>query len=101
MQPPEEVDIMTTMHSPSAPQEPKLLDRVRHAMRAHHYSPRTDEAYVAWIKRYIFFHGKRHPAEMGAEEITRFPVRSNAPPARPGPLPSRGYPQNPWHGAPK
>lgn len=39
---------------------------------ARHYSPRTEEAYVAWIKRYIFFHGKRHPSEMGAEEVTRF-----------------------------
>mgnify|MGYP001604511541 CR=1 FL=1 len=63
---------MTTMNPPLAPQKPKLLDRVRLAVRAHHYSSRTEEAYVAWIKRYIFFHGKRHPAEMGAEEVTRF-----------------------------
>jgi integron integrase len=41
-------------------------------MRAHHYSPRTEDAYVGWIKRYIFFHEKRHPMEMGAEEVTRF-----------------------------
>jgi integron integrase len=54
------------------PQPPKLLDRVRLAIRARHYSARTEEAYVAWIKRYIFFHGKRHPAEMGADEVTRF-----------------------------
>jgi integron integrase len=54
------------------PQPPRLLDRVRLAIRARHYSPRTEEAYVAWIKRYIFFHGKRHPSEMGAEEVTRF-----------------------------
>ena len=72
MQPPEAGDVTTTMNPPLAPQKPKLLDRVRLAMRAHHYSPRTEEAYVAWIKRYIFFHGKRHPAEMGAEEVTRF-----------------------------
>ncbi len=45
---------MMTMISPSAPQRPKLLDRVRLAMRAHHYSPRTEEAYVAWIKRWVF-----------------------------------------------
>ena len=66
---------MTSMNYPTpplAPQKPKLLDRVRLAMRAHHYSPRTEEAYVAWIKRFIFFHGKRHPTEMGAEEVTRF-----------------------------
>ena len=52
--------------------KPKLLDRVRHAVRARHYSRRTEKAYVHWIKRYIFFHGKRHPAEMGAAEITAF-----------------------------
>jgi len=51
---------------------PRLLDRVRHAIRTRHYSRRTEKAYVGWIKRYIFFHGKRHPAEMGAGEVTRF-----------------------------
>ena len=52
---------MATMNSPSAPQQPKLLDRIRLAIRAHHYSRSTEDAYVAWIKRYIFIHGKRHP----------------------------------------
>src|SRR5260370_20725609 len=51
---------------------PRLLDRVRDAIRARHYSRRTEKAYVNWIKRYIFFHGKRHPAEMGAPEVTKF-----------------------------
>jgi hypothetical protein len=51
---------------------PRLLDRVRDAIHARHYSRRTEKTYVAWIKRYIFFHGKRHPAEMGAVEVTRF-----------------------------
>ena len=51
---------------------PRLLDRVRHAIRARHYSRRTEKAYVGWIKRYIFFHGKRHPAEMGAPEVSQF-----------------------------
>ena len=51
---------------------PRLLDRVRVALRTRHCSPRTEKAYVGWIRRYILFHGKRHPAEMGAEEITRF-----------------------------
>ena len=51
---------------------PRLLDRVRHAIRARHYSRRTEKAYVGWIKRYIFFHGKRHPADMGAAEVSRF-----------------------------
>ena len=57
---------------PADAPRPRLLDRVRAAIRARHYSRRTEEAYVAWIRRYIFFHGKRHPAEMGAPEITRF-----------------------------
>jgi len=51
---------------------PRLLDRVREAIRARHYSRRTEKAYVGWIKRYIFFHDKRHPAEMGGAEVTRF-----------------------------
>ena len=46
--------------------KPKLLDRVRHAVRARHYSRRTEKAYVDSIKRDIFFHGKRHPAEIGS-----------------------------------
>ncbi len=41
--------------------KPRLLDRVREAIRARHYSRRTEKAYVAWIRRYILFHGKRHP----------------------------------------
>jgi len=45
---------------------------VRAALRTRHCSLRTEKAYVGWIRRYIFFHGKRHPAEMGAPEITRF-----------------------------
>ena len=50
----------------------RLLDRVRDALRLRHYSRRTERAYVAWIRRYVLFHGKRHPAEMGAEEVSRF-----------------------------
>jgi integron integrase len=45
---------------------------VRESIRARHYSRRTEVAYVHWIRRYIFFHGKRHPAEMGASELTQF-----------------------------
>jgi integron integrase len=52
--------------------KPKLLDQVRHAIRARHYSLRTEEAYVGWIKRFVLFHGKRHPAGMGPPEITAF-----------------------------
>src|SRR6059036_1509171 len=58
--------------SPVQPRQPRLLDRVRSALRTRHYSRRTEEAYVAWIRRFIFFHGKRHPAEMGGAEITAF-----------------------------
>ena len=51
---------------------PRLLDRVRQAIRARHYSPRTEKAYVGWIRRFIVFHGKRHPDEMGVPEVTQF-----------------------------
>jgi hypothetical protein len=54
------------------PPKPRLLDRVRQAIAARHYSRRTEKAYVHWIKRYIFFHAKRHPLEMGAAEVTEF-----------------------------
>src|SRR5947209_5794290 len=57
---------------PADSPKPRLLDRVRAALRARHYSWRTEEAYVAWIRRYIFFHDKRHPADRGAAEMTRF-----------------------------
>lgn len=50
----------------------RLLDQVREAMRARHYSRRTEKAYVSWVRRYVLFHGKRHPAELGEEEIVRF-----------------------------
>jgi len=50
----------------------KLLDQVRDAIRVKHYSIRTEEAYVSWIKRFILFHKKRHPLEMGAAEIEGF-----------------------------
>jgi integron integrase len=58
--------------SPPVPRPPRLLDRVREALRARHSSRRTEKAYVAWIRRYIVFHGKRHPAEIGAVEVTQF-----------------------------
>ena len=45
---------------------------MRHAIRVRHYSHRTEEAYIGWIRRYILFHGKRHPAEMGKPEIEQF-----------------------------
>lgn len=51
---------------------PRLLDQVRDRLRLKHYSLRTEQAYVGWIKRYIIFHGKRHPAEMGKTELESF-----------------------------
>ena len=45
--------------------KPRLLDRTREALRVRHYSVRTEEAYLHWVRRYILFHSKRHPAEMG------------------------------------
>jgi len=52
--------------------KPRLVDQVRQAIRTRHYSPRTEETYLHWIKRFIFFHNKRHPAEMGEKEIAQF-----------------------------
>jgi integron integrase len=51
---------------------PKLLDHVRQKIRLRHYSIRTEDAYVQWIRRFILFHGKRHPQEMGKAEIEAF-----------------------------
>ena len=63
---------MAAPNGSAPPAQPRLLDRVRHAIRARHYSLRTEEAYIGWIKRYIFFHDKRHPAEMAEPEINAF-----------------------------
>jgi hypothetical protein len=53
-------------------QPPRLMDRVRGAIRARHYSRRTEDSYAGWIRRFILFHGKKHPAAMGAEEVNAF-----------------------------
>jgi hypothetical protein len=58
--------------SDQVPHGRRLLERVRDALALRHYSPRTAEAYVAWIKRFILFHQRRHPSEMGAAEVTAF-----------------------------
>jgi len=57
---------------PAISHSPKLLDRVRIAARLRHYSLRTEQSYVAWVRRFILFHGKRHPNDMGASEVTAF-----------------------------
>jgi integron integrase len=56
----------------SNPQGKKLLEQVRDTLRLKHYSYRTEETYLTWIKRFILFHGKRHPREMGSPEIEAF-----------------------------
>src|SRR5918996_5414428 len=56
----------------SFPTKPRLLEQVRQAIRTLHYSDRTEKAYVHWIKRFIFFHNKRHPVDMAEPEIARF-----------------------------
>jgi integron integrase len=53
-------------------EQPPLLDRVRTALRVGHYSRLTEKAYIGWIRRYILFHRKRHPADMGVREIQEF-----------------------------
>lgn len=50
----------------------KFLSQVRDKLRFKHYSLRTEQAYIGWIKRFILFHHKRHPAEMGGAEVTVF-----------------------------
>ena len=49
---------------------PRLLEQVQNLIRTRHYSYRTEQTYIYWIKQYIFFHGKRHPAEMGSSEVS-------------------------------
>ena len=56
----------------AAPGPPRLLDQVRLTIRARHYSRQTEKAYVAWTRRYVLFHGKRHPRQMGVPEISAF-----------------------------
>ncbi|MEF7614190.1 integron integrase [Aquincola sp. MAHUQ-54] len=56
----------------STPNEPKLLDQVRTRIRTLHYSIRTEEAYTGWIRRFILFHRKKHPRDMGAVEVESF-----------------------------
>jgi len=62
----------TMQHAAPAPQPPKLLDRMRIHLRTRHYSIRTETAYIDWVRRFILFHGKRHPQDMGAAEVEAF-----------------------------
>ena len=58
--------------TPQVAASPRLLDRVRDEIRRRHYSYRTEQTYLHWIKRFIYFSGKRHPRELGAAEVTAF-----------------------------
>ncbi|NIR49534.1 tyrosine-type recombinase/integrase [candidate division KSB1 bacterium] len=58
--------------STTTPPKVKLLDQVRNVIRTKHYSILTEEAYVQWVKRFVLFHNKRHPVEMGEAEINAF-----------------------------
>lgn len=51
---------------------PRFLDRLRESLRVRHYSLRTEDAYLDWVRRFILFHGKRHPKDMGAPEVQAF-----------------------------
>jgi hypothetical protein len=63
-------DVMST--DSQERRSPRLLDQVRELIRIRHYSIRTERAYVQWIRRFILFHDKRHPLELGADEVTAF-----------------------------
>ena len=56
----------------AGPRSPKLLEQLRESLRVRHYSLRTEDAYFDWARRFILFHGKRHPKDMGAEEVQAF-----------------------------
>ena len=62
---------METVNTPAA-NSPKLLDVVRDRIRVKHYSIRTETQYVQWIRRFVLFHGKKHPRDMGAPEVEAF-----------------------------
>jgi hypothetical protein len=63
---------MNNETTPLSTNPPKLLDQVRDKIRVKHYSIRTETQYIQWIKRFIFFHGKRHPKDMDAVEVEAF-----------------------------
>ena len=56
----------------NTPGPPKLLDQLRERIRLRHYSLRTETQYVQWVRRFVLFHGKRHPREIAAAEVTAF-----------------------------
>jgi len=65
-------DMPPTLPTSASLNKPKLLDQVRDVIRRKHFSIRTEQAYVDWIRRFILFHNKRHPKEMAEQELTEF-----------------------------
>jgi len=62
------------MENSSKPTEKRLLEQVRDAIRAKHYSERTEKTYIDWIRRFIIHHGKKHPRTMGVNEVQEYIV---------------------------
>jgi integron integrase len=65
-------DVTTSLATATSQRPPTLLGALRAQVRARHYSPRTEEAYVGWVRRYIRFHGSRHPRDLGDRDVTQF-----------------------------
>ena len=63
---------MPPTSSTPPPRSERLIDSVRAAIRVRHYSRRTERAYLSWIKRFVRYHGLRHPRELGAAEVTAY-----------------------------
>jgi Phage integrase, N-terminal SAM-like domain len=63
---------MSDPHPADPERKPRLLEQLREAIRYKHYSYRTEQAYVHWVRRFILFCGKRHPETLGEAEVTRF-----------------------------
>jgi integrase-like protein len=62
----------SSLPAPPDRSKPKLLDQVRQLIRLRHYSLRTEDAYIGWIRRYVLFHGKRHPRELDEKHVSQF-----------------------------
>jgi len=65
-------DLPRSEEGPPGAAAPRLLQRLREAVRVRHYSIRTEDAYADWARRFILFHGKRHPRDLGADEVATF-----------------------------
>ena len=70
--PTDPTNLPTAADDALAPRQPKLLERLRIHLRTRHYSIRTEQAYIDWARRFIVYHGKRHPQDMGAAEVEAF-----------------------------